>query len=274
MICNCNLLLKLIRGNTYTMSFKFTKLLISATILAFTPLFITLISLSPLFAQVFTRKYGDYVKPMIHASNGVCFLTSVEGKFEGDKEAIEMYIQYNQWFLSGGSNYQHTVAGAATCVRWNEFSVNSYSIYGPYKWTQGNEKTYLGDFNQGNGLCFLSRVAGKFRGSGEHIEVTIDPYSGRWTLGGASSQVGVNATAYCIQTAQNDTKLTSEFTWNQGSPTIVLGSDYASCFLTGIKGKFQGSGERVTISSNLNEWYLGGTSSQFGVAASARCYKR
>ena len=255
------------------MDFKLTKLLISATTLLLTPLFSTLISQSALAAQVFTWNQGNNPTSMISTNTGVCFLTSIQGKFEGSGEKVGVYVQNNQWFLGGTSN-QFGVSGAATCVLWNELLVSAYSIYGPYTWAQGQQKTFLNGFAEGSGFCFLGSVTGKFKGDGEHVEVTLDPYSREWVLSGSSQQSGVSATAYCIPTVYNYTYLTSQFTWNQNAPTFDLGSGYASCFLTGMKGKFEGDGESVTISSNLGEWYLGGTSNQFGVSASARCFKR
>jgi hypothetical protein len=64
------------------------------------------------------------------------------------------------------------------------------------------------------------------------------------------------------------------FTWKQGNPSTPMGSSTDRfCFLTEIGGHFQGSGESVHayVNTTTNTWYLGGTSGQTDVHASARC---
>lgn len=253
------------------MRFKLTKLLLGTT-LGFTPLFSTLSSQSALAADVYNWYQGQNPNYMMNLSQGVCFLTSVQGKFEGGGERVRVYQNNNQWVLDGTSD-QEGVGGTATCVPWAQL-VSVGVVSGPYKWSQGQPRTRMDNF--GNSFCFLSEVSGKFRGGGEHIEITLDPYSRDWLLGGDSQQQGVNAAAYCVGTGYNYSRLTAEFTLAQGSITTVnldLGGPYSSCFLTGIKGKFRGDGERVSVYSNLGEWYLQVTSDQFDVSGSTRCYK-
>ena len=250
------------------MQFKLLKLLLGTTTLLFSTFFSQSAS-----AQLYTWSQTDNnPKPMINSNEGVCFLTSIQGKFEGDKERVEVYRQNGQWFL-GGNSTQFGVSGQANCVRWNQLLVNPYTVYGPYSLHQNQGKfRYLDGFSEGNGFCFLGGVSGKFHGSGEGVEVVLNS-NREWILKVDSNQWGVSASAYCIPTIYNYSNLRSQVTWTQNAPTFYLGSNYASCFLTGMRGKFQGAGERVTVSNNFGEWYLGGASNQFGVAASARCYR-
>lgn len=250
---------------------RFTKLSIGAIALLLVPLSSTLMS-QPSAAQVFTWNQGNNPTPMIRTRIGVCFLTSVQGKFEGDKEKVELYIENGQWFLSGSSG-QFGVSGEANCVQWNELVGADRAVWGPYTLNQDEGFRYLDGFTEGDGLCFLGSVSGKFRGGGEQVAVTLNG-NREWELGIRSQQTGVSASAYCIPTNLNYTKLTSQFTWVQDGPTFNLGSPYASCFLTGMTGKFQGPGEKVRVYNNFGEWYLDGTSNQFGVSASARCYRK
>lgn len=256
------------------MPFTLTKLSIGAIALLLTPLSSILTSQSALAAQVFTWKQGDEPTLMIRERSGACFLTSIQGKFEGDKEKVELYKQNGQWFL-GGSSDQSDVGAEANCVLWNELLVSQYAINGPYNLNQyeGSSRK-LDGFNEGDGFCFLGSVSGKFRGGGERVEVALDPYSREWVLNINSDQSGVSASAYCIPTVYNYSLLTAQFNWSQYGPTFDLGSGYASCFLTGMTGKFQGAGEKVRVYSDFGEWYLEGTSNQEGVGASARCYKK
>lgn len=257
------------------MHFTLRKLSIGAIALLLAPLSSTLMSQSALAGQVFEWKQGAPSTPMISARTGVCFLTSIQGKFEGGKERVALSIENGQWFL-GGSSDQSGVAGEANCVLWNELLVSGNAIYGPYNWNQYEKTTSrkLDGFNEGDGFCFLGSVSGKFRGGGERVEVTLDPSSREWVLNVNSNQGGVSASAYCIPTVYNYTLLTAQFNWSEYGPDYNLGSGYASCFLTGMTGKFQGGREKVRVYDNFGEWYFEGTSDQEGVGASARCYKK
>jgi hypothetical protein len=44
-----------------------------------------------------------------------------------------------------------------------------------------------------------------------------------------------------------------------------------ACFLTRMKGGFEGYNERVDLSNYSGPWYWGGYSAHSGVGASARC---
>ena len=65
------------------------------------------------------------------------------------------------------------------------------------------------------------------------------------------------------------------FQWSQGQGHVYMGSyDERFCFLTRVSGNFEGSGESVHVYYSSGNWYLGGTSSQSGVSASATCIPR
>ncbi len=63
-------------------------------------------------------------------------------------------------------------------------------------------------------------------------------------------------------------------TWNQGSsPTPLANSGSNFCYLTRVSGRFAGDGEwaQVWDDGTKNSWFVGGTSQQAGVTASANC---
>ncbi|MBN4005046.1 hypothetical protein [Nostoc sp. LPT] len=224
-------------------------------------------------------------KPMINARKGVCFLKTIQGKFEGGREKIEINIKNGQWFLNGDSDQSGGgVRGEAYCVQWTDLVGASGAVFGPYNLSQNDDETEasinLNGFNEGDGVCFLGSISGKFRGGAEKVQVTLDPYSREWILKINSKQIGggVSASAYCIPTAYNYTKLTNETTLLQpldkGESTVDLGSNYAACFLIGIAGKFQGGKENVNVYDNFGEWFLKVSSDQFGVSGSTRCYRK
>jgi hypothetical protein len=114
-------------------------------------------------------------------------------------------------------------------------------------------------------------VTGKFEGAGEFAHVTkrVDTAGAeQWVLNLASRQTGLRANAGCF----NVSAVSDEFAWSQGQATVhppfVL--DHA-CFLTRMRGDFDGGGEQIFIRWSGGQWNLGGKSQQEGVAASARC---
>ena len=63
-----------------------------------------------------------------------------------------------------------------------------------------------------------------------------------------------------------------EYTWNQGQiPVVMAPTSKAVCFLTGVGGKFEGSGEYVRVYASGGYWYLGGDSDKKDVHARAIC---
>jgi len=119
-------------------------------------------------------------------------------------------------------------------------------------------------------VCFLSRVIGDFDGGGEHVDVSIS--GGRWWLSGASgTSHTIGATAFC-RPLDPSTSVSSEFTWTKGGSAVNL-PDNGSCFLTRVKGAFNGGGEQVrTFKDDSGNWWLDGTSGASGtLSASVRC---
>lgn len=123
----------------------------------------------------------------------VCFLTAVGGKFEGGGEVVQVYQSNGRWYLSAQSNQNHNASqnnliGRARCVN------NSAWISGPYNWQQGQPPVTMASVS--DWICGLTRIAGKFEGGGENVEVWAT--GGAWTLGGNSQQAGVAASGYCL----------------------------------------------------------------------------
>lgn len=229
--------------------------------------------------EEFNWNQSEAPKPMLTSNEGVCFLTAVQGKFQGTGEQVRVYLENNQWFIHGNSA-QSGVGGTANCVRWNEIPTNSVrAITGPYDWSRGQPKTRMGAYYQS--FCFLSAVSGRFEGDKEYVEITRE--NDEWKLSGGSDQKGgLTASAYCVGTPYNDFYLTNQFTLNQSpnpapNPSTItfdIGTNFAACFLTRIQGKFQGEKERVSVSNNLGLWSLKVSSNQFGVSVSSRCSKK
>jgi hypothetical protein len=134
---------------------------------------------------------------------------------------------------------------------------------GEYTWNQGNPVTFMGTAT--NRTCFLTRVTGRFEGWGEVVQAYIS--DGSWYLGGSSQQLGVGAFARCVAVPSD-----GEFSWHQNQPPTPMGGDAGrACFLTRVTGHFEGGGESVHAYTSGGSWYLGGSSLQTDVAASANC---
>ena len=151
----------------------------------------------------------------------------------------------------------------------DEFSMAVHGSW-TYYWSQGSSPVYMG--NTSDRFCFLTRVGGKFEGSGEWVQAYIS--GSGWWLGGSSYQAGVHAHALCIPRNYYGQWLnyTGEYRWYQGNNRVSMGSDANRvCFLTFVRGKFEGGGERVEAYRIGGNWWLSGNSYQSGVAAGARC---
>lgn len=118
-------------------------------------------------------------------------------------------------------------------------------------------------------MCWLSEMTGLFMGSGEFLYIEYFDYN-RLYLGGGSEQVAVAGSAMC---AGSNAPFLSHERWHQGEPPVNLGpADGQVCFLTHVSGRFEGWGEFVHTYISNGAWYLGGSSHQSGVSASAACF--
>lgn len=113
-----------------------------------------------------------------------------------------------------------------------------------------------------NNYCYLTRVAGRFRGYGERVRVRV--MNGMWELGGASQQIDVAAWARCfarseIKAADGAARASSEeisLSGTQagsgkcGSLTKDAWWGDAVTVLTLVTGSLRGGGERVGVAQS------------------------
>jgi len=211
--------------------------------------------------EEFSWYQGNYATAMGSASDRVCYLTRMRGHFEGDGEFVYTFTKGGSWYLSG-SSMQLGVAASSRCayVPGNEYASE-------YSWHQSQSyPTYMGTAN--GRVCFLTMVAGQFKGAGEWVHAYIS--GGSWYLGGGSYQRGVSVRARCV----NVSSYSGEYSWsqNQGSSTNMGATADRACALTYVTGNFMGEGEYVQVFKNSGSWFLGGGSYQHGVGARARCF--
>ena len=170
---------------------------------------------------------------------------------------------------------QQAAVSEAQDEQEGELGVSQQAISGNnYSWSQGPGITEKPMELSVNSFCFLTRIAGKFEGSGEWVRV--DRGGDRWVIRGASEQQGLSAQARCVPSnGRSEGRVyshTQTLRWDQGQPRVWMGptSDRV-CFLMGVKGNFNGAGERVELSKEGGNWWLGGSSATNDVSAWAAC---
>jgi hypothetical protein len=147
-------------------------------------------------------------------------------------------------------------------------------------WQQGESPKAIGNVN--DSVCFLRNIHGRFAGDGEEVGIYgVSP--GGWHLGGKSQQTNVGASALCIGGITKDDYTNTQY-WYQGNPSVPLGryvngsfvqvDGNWSCFLTSMRGRFDGYGEEIRTTFFEGKWWLGGKSQQQGVKAGAQCVRK
>ncbi len=217
-----------------------------------------------LLKQSFTWSQNQARREMGSAADRACLLTEVRGSFKGGGEEIRVHIDSGVWVLDGKSQ-QGGLRGKVQCVSTTSFTDEQ-------SWRQGEERVLLGSAD--GRACFLTRITGHFEGGGERLRVYIE--DGNWYLHGQSQQLSVGGSARCIPAES----LTEPVSWNQGEEPVTLTADPSDprdvCFLTMVKGRFEGGGESVAVTSVPGAsgglvQQLGGHSLQEAVGATAMC---
>lgn len=129
-----------------------------------------------------------------------------------------------------------------------------------YEWKQGEAKKRLisaSPAEADGGICFLSRVSGRFEGSGESVDIWVA--DGAWWLSGGSKQSGVTSAAHCLPWSCFTGIGRLSATWEararwvrdqwdgcEQQEVFTLAGD-AATYLSGISGKLVGGGESVAI---------------------------
>lgn len=122
-------------------------------------------------------------------------------------------------------------------------------------WFQGNGPGTLEP--SATSLCLLVRIAGKFRGQGEVVEVVDDGKN--WILKGRSKQSGVSAFARCVPWSRfTPAGLAKGFhtfrqQWQGSSAGVCVKNDAdawpgdAVTFVSGFGGQYRGTGEYLRV---------------------------
>jgi hypothetical protein len=137
--------------------------------------------------------YGDsFVQLWNYHSR--CFLGGLSGSFNGGGEysfIYELNLNQGSWDVYADNQSSGQISSDGSCLSLNGKDYNSF--ISQFHWDQGNPSTNMGSAS--NRVCFLTGVAGCFRGTGERVKLSV--VNNTWFLGGASGQAGVHGDAEC-----------------------------------------------------------------------------
>lgn len=203
----------------------------------------------------------------------ICYLTGISGDFGGWVERVRIAEYAGDYILTGNS-HNSGVRAVATCIK----NPNNYPKVRNYHANQYQNPDVEMDYSSYNSqsVCFLTGMAGNFRGKDESIEI-VDGKGGSdlyFHLKVKSNQHDVAAWAGCQKAADSSR---SFHYWHQDQGTAVYKKLESAlthaCYFIKLAGQFGGSAERIDISRFKNVWYLHAASRARDLQATVACSK-
>jgi len=143
----------------------------------------------------FHWRNGDPAVRMLNKNDGICFLSSVEGHFEGAGEEIAVRLKNDGYWYLEGRSHQADLGASAIGIEWT--NPGAYSIEAEeHAWYAGDPPVPL--LKEGEGFAFLSSLSGHFLGDGEEVRVDRAE-DGQWRLEGRSGQKEFAASATAVR---------------------------------------------------------------------------
>jgi hypothetical protein len=207
----------------------------------------------------FSWSQGQSAKLMGSAADRVCYLTYVAGDFNGGTEWVGISISLGKWWLSGGSS-SSGVNAKARCI-----AVSSYSAE-ISEWTNGYASEKLSGY-----ACGFTRIGGWFGSVTDRVWISDYPQRVLHVQTRPEPGSGVQASVRCIT---SPVQVTAPVEWFGSGTLKTLASTSSpwTCFLTGMGGDFDGSGDWVFAFKGTSVWYLWGAPDPERYAA-GRCVK-
>lgn len=127
---------------------------------------------------------------LLRKEDGICVLSAVSGKFDGN-ELVHVYLDDDgYWHLGGSAGFVRGAAMVFACRQHGtHFNVKQYH------WKAGMQAVRM--IAREQGFCMLSGVGGAFQGGGESVRVKVRD-DGYWYLSGRSGQPSLAAEAISI----------------------------------------------------------------------------
>ena len=189
----------------------------------------------------FSWSQGQAAKLMGSAADRVCYLTYVAGDFDASTEWVGITISLGNWWLTGGSA-RSGVNAKARCILVSSYGaeITAISTYGS---ASQNVTGYA---------CGFTRIAGRFDTFSAHVEVWPPLLSVQSSLGSY-----VEARVRCIT---SPVQTTGPVTWHGSGSLVTLASTASpwTCFLTRMRGPFEGSADWISAFKGTSVWYLWG----------------
>jgi hypothetical protein len=245
---------------------------------------------------------------LLPASQWVCALTQVQGKFVGGGERVQVTTAADgYWYLQGTTGQvPDPITVGATCYARGAFLSNNDPDGTPWTRLLSQEFTYwvhngipgcafVGGSNTwwGDAATFLTGMSGKFMGGGESAYViqSTDGFSPS-LLTVSLCQDYVQSWGYAFFVGPPSKGRQATFNGPNGNGPAIAITEYAAdrsvvlmaptaeamCYFSYISGKFAGGGEIASISpfidsNGVERWALGTSSGQGFLGARARCYR-
>ncbi|MEZ4680677.1 MAG: DUF11 domain-containing protein [Caldilineaceae bacterium] len=266
--------------------FPWLKILISNC--SFVLMFI--IFIQPTYAQSIERdneivvvqwNEGDPDKYLIPEQDGICFLSSIGGKFRTKNEILRIWSDGSAWYIGGKSN--QNIHGQATCVLFEAFSGidDGVTITQPQKsiydrgdsscapWPlcgHGIEKI----LSDSSAFCYITGVGGQL---GSQWYTNIDSDSDANVLFLVSNHNYIEAEAGCIKVNGHlETRYLKDFRWNSGDPQLELRSiSEAFCAFTRLYGSYVENDDTIKVDLSNSNQVVWGSSSENDIGGWVSC---
>jgi hypothetical protein len=230
---------------------------------------------------------GDGPTVMMSAEEGMCFLTGMEGDYQGTGENVRIENDTG-YFVLNGTSQQNSVKAWAACVRWSEFpdlpnsswtqsSTSSSCVAGvsaPWPFASSPNVTFPSDIVLASGydFCFLSQIGG---GLDSNTSASTYYDGTNWHLAASEGQPSatMNVAGRCMGLgASHPLWTTPVATWRVGdAPISLLPDSEGICAITSVHGAFRGDGEIAQIIDQDGAWVLWGTSQQANTSVGVQC---
>jgi hypothetical protein len=202
---------------------------------------------------------GKPAVDMIAINQGVCVLLGIGGRFDGMNDGVGIGVgEGGVWQLNGRAAFDPVATAGALLTP----GPGVFKAPVEYEWKSGAAPVRM--IRTDEGVCVLAGVVGGLRGGGEDVRVYPGD-DGYWYLAGRAL-VPLTARAIALRAAKAGSyrAIYVERQWSvKTGPVTVMSKDDGFCFISGVSGKLEGTGEQAALSIGEDGlWRLSGSSAQ------------
>lgn len=205
-------------------------------------------------------------QPFGDAEGDICALSRISGGFFGQSESITVSRDGGVWLLSTSTNYgqerSKRIRAGMRCVPRSAFFNNNATNQGwhiqPYS-LQVNGTAADTPVSPTKYASMVTGLTGEMAGRGESVWLNQEhsPYS--LTVGSVPGYLKGTALSFGLEDIGGGTKevtVEAEVDSNAKTTKFLAPVDEAFCFLTHVRGEFDGAGETVAIEDKSGNWHL------------------